>query len=72
MLKENLWIKRPGDRRDSSVTGRRYYSSFCLETAAAASMPPDAGRGSPARWFPDGNHSGVSIRYVNRFFKQLT
>jgi hypothetical protein len=30
--------------------------SFCLETPAeAAPTPPDAGRGSPARWFPDKN-----------------
>ncbi|NIO69564.1 MAG: hypothetical protein GTN71_11170 [Anaerolineae bacterium] len=37
---------------------------FCLETPAeaaptpvlsAAEGPPDAGRGSPARWFPDKN-----------------
>jgi hypothetical protein len=36
---------------------RHPYVSFCLETPAeAAPTPPDAGRGSPARWFPDKNY----------------
>jgi hypothetical protein len=45
--------------------GHATLSSFCLETPAEAAPtpvlsgaegPPDAGRGSPARWFPGKNY----------------